>query len=125
MEVYFVNPNHEHRVLGSGTYKDHKWTILSLGSHPTAYVENKTGITCRDEIISVIDAHGEINYIGGANWETDDEDTQYFGWDYGHFGDYLFFSKGNVLTGHKWTFVEILAEVYSVIDQLIETVESR
>lgn len=31
-------------VLYSGEYRGHKFAILNLGTHPTAYVEDKIGL---------------------------------------------------------------------------------
>ncbi len=120
MEIYFKNPTREHRILGFGCYKDHKWTILSLGSYPTAYVENKMDIKEYDDPkLDQIETRAYFNYCDTANWETDDDDTQYFGWDYGHIDDYALYPDF-CWKGREWTYEEILAEVYSVIDQLVE-----
>lgn len=58
----------------------------------------------------------------------DDELTQgrWFGWDYGHFGDYagymgMFHSSAG---GHRWTTRELLDEMYDCIGEL-ETQEAR
>lgn len=36
-------------VLHNGEYKGYKFAILSLGTHPTAYVENKNGYSSYEE----------------------------------------------------------------------------
>lgn len=111
-------------VLYEGTYKDHKFAILNLGTHPTAYVENKLkGIVdyC-DNQLENIDVHFGFSYMGGAYWDKDDK-TEYLGWDYGHVGDYMGYSLDWDIFDFdekKHTTKEIYDEVKSVIDQLIE-----
>lgn len=70
-------------VLHEGIYKDYKFFIISYGSHPCAYVENKKNYKdydC-DELIN-IDVHGGFTFCGekcGVNC---------IGWDYNHLGDF-------------------------------------
>lgn len=101
-------------VLHEGIYKDYKFFIISYGSHPCAYVENKKNykdFDC-DELIN-IDVHGGFTFCGekcGVNC---------IGWDYNHLGD--FSSYISVVCGFddkKWSTQEIYEEVKSVIDQL-------
>ena len=113
-------------VLHSGVYRDHKFVILSLGTHPTAYVECKI-YDCDsdgDKRLENISVHGGFTYLDFASWE-DDIKTIYLGWDYGHYMDYegyeeLFplYMRSN--EKKRWTTAEIFEEVKSVIDQLIE-----
>lgn len=113
-------------VLYQGNYKGYKFVILNRGYYPTAYVENKLGITDMfDERISSVNVHCGFTYCGEAYWDKEDK-TSYLGWDYGHICDYrgdmpmLFFSENT-----QWTTEEIYEEVKFVIDQLIELQESN
>lgn len=46
-------------VLYEGEYKGHKFVILSLGNHPTAYVEDKIGAVDYDDIrLDDVEVHG-------------------------------------------------------------------
>ena len=104
-------------VLDSGEYKGHKFAIISLGSHPTAYVENKMGIIDDDDSrLNDVRVHGGFTYCDTGYWDEDSKQTSWLGWDYAHYGDYIY---GNTLSGKQWTTVEIYTEVKSVIDQLI------
>lgn len=124
-ELYFESKVDEHRIVAFGCYKEHKWTILSLGKFPTAYVENKTSILrYDDDKLDNIEVHGGFSYGDVANWITDDKQTKYLGWDYGHCDDYALYST-RFWDGKKWTYEEILADVYGVIDQLVELERSE
>ena len=121
--IYSATPKKE--VLHSGEYKGHKFTILNLGTHPTAYVECKLD-NCNsygDERLDEISVHGGFTYHGQAYWDKADK-TIYLGWDYAHSGDYMgYYMKyaPDTLTNNKrWTTGEIFEEVKYVIDQLIE-----
>lgn len=120
MKDIYLRNGHKGRILGFGVYKDHKWTILSLGSHPTAYVEDKIEVEdYNDERLSSIEVHGGFTFCDTPYWA--DEQTIYLGWDYAHFSD--FYCGFIIHEGKKWTYEEILADVYSVIDQLVELEE--
>lgn len=111
-------------VLHSGKYKGYKFAILSSGTHPTAYVENKNRYASYDEANEKTDycPHGGFTYLDNAYWNKNDTD-EYLGWDYAHYGDYsgfdircLEFVCGN---DRKWTTEEIFEEVKKVIDKLL------
>lgn len=108
-------------VLYSGEYKGHKFAILSLGSHPTAYVENKMAITdyydCRLDNVCV---HGGFTYCDNGYWGRKSKETSWLGWDYAHCNDYYY--SDTPWDGKQWTTAEIYDEVKSVINQII-TVE--
>lgn len=122
--VYSIKRNEE--ILDSGEYKGYKYVILSLGTHPTAYVENKIGVEdYYDEILDNVIVHGGFTYLGNAYWDKSYNDqTNYIGWDYAHIGDYM---DGFIFCfdGKQWTTEEIYKEVKSVIDQLIELQEKK
>ena len=113
-------------ILDSGEYKGHKYVILSLGSHPTAYVENKIGVADYwDNILDDIEVHGGFTYCGNAYWDKNGIDkTDYLGWDYAHLGDLCYNSLFSE-NGKKWTSEEIFSEVKNVIEQLIKIEEKE
>ena len=80
----------------------------------------------------LIDCHGGVTW---ANKTIDgfinDDDLWWYGWDYGHAWDMLYFDDGvkgpnghdlvkdstGELAAHEWTLIEILSEIYDVIDK--------
>lgn len=55
-------------------------------------------------------------YFGKAYWLPEDQrdDTMYYGWDHGHYGDYSprdVAVKGWKPVGHKWSIAEMLMEI--------------
>lgn len=98
-------------VVDSGEYKDHKWYIVSYGSHPCAYVETDAPKKVRDNI----SVHGGITYEGKA-FDEFDSAGRIIGWDYHHCSDMdaAYWDLG----GKVWTLPEIMDDVRSVIDQL-------
>lgn len=123
MKEMVYGPEPKREVLHCGKYRDHKFCILSLGWHPTAYVECKLPDcdSYEDERLDGVSVHGGFTYLDTANWPTDDPDTKYLGWDYAHWGDYCgYYEKLHVkLFSKRWTVAEILEEIRSVIDQLM------
>lgn len=120
-EMIYINKP-QRKILDSGIYKGFKYVILNLGYHPTAYVENKIGVDdyTADELDD-ISVHGGFTYLG-QRMSADGDDTEYLGWDYGHYGDYSLTDElmpiSLRINGKKWTTQEILDEVHTVIDQL-------
>lgn len=119
-------------ILHKGAYKDHKFCILNLGWHPTAYVECKMDSihSLGDERLDDISVHGGFTYLDGVNWDDKEDKCCYLGWDYGHCYDYSglylkHFDWYNDVPIKKWTTSEIFEEVKSVIEQLIALEESE
>lgn len=73
-------------VLHSGKYQNRKFAIVSLGTHPCAYIENFIQVTGYEEADAYASVHGLFTYLGTAYWDTNDT-SEYLGWDYAHFGD--------------------------------------
>lgn len=104
-------------VLHHGEYKGYRFFIVSYGTHPCAYVENKKGYHdygC-DELLN-IEVHGGITYVGKKCG------VSCIGWDYAHAGDYMSCCEHieSMRNEKKWTTEEIYNEVKDVIDQLLE-----
>lgn len=113
------------KVLHSGFYKGVPFVILSLGIHPTAYVENIVGVTdYNDERLSDIEVHGGFTFLGNAHWEDENATRiEWLGWDYAHCCDFMGYygpDDGTLYTLKKWSTEEILGEVHFVIDQLLD-----
>ena len=122
--VYGPKRTDSPEILYQGTYRDYQFYIVSLVTHPTAYVR----VNLTKNQAEKIDVHGGITFQNQlcelSWWDSNDTDCEAIGWDYAHAGDYyggdkafecLFKSRGK-----KWTTKEILKDVYSVIDQIID-----
>lgn len=120
-EMIYQN-NRKIEVIHSGEYAGYKFAILNLGTHPTAYVENKNGFSDYNEANDKTNwlPHGGFTYYGEAYWNKEDK-TTYLGWDYAHCTDWASYwsdSENLILNNHKWTTAEIFKEVKSVIHTL-------
>lgn len=109
----------KYEVLHQGTYLGYKFFIISYGTHPCAYVENKDGyVDYECEKLLNVDVHGGFTFLGEKCG------VECLGWDYNHYGD--FSSYTSLLfdcDDKKWTTEEIYEEVKRVIKQLIELKE--
>lgn len=116
-------------LLFNDIFKGYHYYILSLGTHPTAYIEiPKTSFLYKKDYdeISNIEVHGGFTY--GREYlyiseNTKMNDSWFIGWDYAHLDDYvdnyfpIFEDRGK-----KWTTEEIIKECQSVINQIIDKV---
>lgn len=119
-------------VLDKGFFKNYEYIILSLGTHPCAYVcidsDNPFYKKHYDDI--PIRVHGGLTFAEDKLHRVLEYSEKYkcdtlqlmqrdwiIGWDYGHYGDY------NTMidpTGTKHTTQEIKEEVKYAINQLID-----
>lgn len=108
----------EKKVLHEGTHDGYDFLILSLGSHPTAYVkvpkEHKYFEKDYEDID--IDTHGGLTYSNFGVIHR--EDGWWIGWDYAHAGDYLEYVCDVSFKGKMWSTEEIFEHVKHVINQL-------
>jgi hypothetical protein len=98
-------------LLDKGIYRGYEYEILSYGTHPCAYVTLPAEHPCVDKDYDdiYVHVHGGLTYKHG----------HVVGWDYAHAGD----KYGEDMfgcDGHAWTTEEILEDVHTCIDQLIE-----
>lgn len=111
-------------VLYSGEYRGHKFAILNLGSHPTAYVEDKIGLIGYEDFrLDGISVHGGFTFHDTGYWGDESEKISWLGWDYSHSGDFMgYYSIDNPFNHQEkqWTTAEIYEEVKSIIEQIIE-----
>jgi hypothetical protein len=120
----------ERDILDSGEYNGYKYYIVSLGTHPCAYVEVPEGHICYgkcdgDAYVLDIDVHGGITF--GNFGLKGVSDKFLLGWDYNHCDDYCFAVSDSILSffdfgtnGKRWTTEEMLEDVKSVINRLRE-----
>lgn len=122
-------PERNIELLYNNIYKGYHYYILSLGTHPTAYVElpkkhkfyNKSYWKIEEE--SNILVHGGLTYSDNGlqiGNNTTLENSWFIGWDYAHCVDYYCFPDDfyNDKDHKKWTTEEIKKDCENVIDQL-------
>lgn len=111
-------------VLYEGEYKNHKFAILSLGTHPTAYVEDKIGLIGYEDFrLNGISVHGGFTFHDTGYWGDESKKILWLGWDYAHSGDFMgYYSTDNPFYwwAKQWTTAEIYEEVKGVIKQIIK-----
>ena len=112
-------------LLYHDKYNGYEYYILSLESHPTAYIEIPKGF----ELYGVyydnidLDVHGGLSYSDEYLKISDDtiSDSWFIGWDYSHSIDYVEYKD---VTNYdkeilkKWTTEEIIEECKNAIDLL-------
>lgn len=116
---------YDHRIepirIADGEYRGIPFYVLSLGTHPCAYVNiAQSGIMTIDP--NDISCHGGVTYTSNRLATVEHEGT-FIGWDYAHWGDYngyLGATNGYASVDDKrWTTEEIVAECENVIDQIL------
>lgn len=107
-------------VLSEGTFLNYRYWIISLGTHPCAYVEISKEHPYRkinDYDRLDINVHGGITYLRKDLYLKESVKNSYIiGWDYAHCFDYM---SPYFLDGKKYTTEEIFEDVKDVIKQLI------
>lgn len=124
-----VYTNEEKREwLDHDEYKGYEYVIMSLGTHPTAYVGIPAGEAIalfQEENLeesNCINVHGGITYdnsfIRDENKNEYSNGKWWVGWDYAHLYDYM---PDNDYGQYrkKWTTEEVFEDVRSVVDQII------
>lgn len=114
-------------VLHEGMYRGYQYYVLSMGTHPTAYVEIPEDHKFYGKSYDDIDikVHGGLTY-SSDHLQDIKEDTWIIGWDYAHTGDYLGMLPDYANVGYKkWTTREMVEEAINVIEQIIENEEKE
>ena len=120
-------------VLRQGYSGDFQFVILTVGTHPCAYVgvnkKHKLFGLDYDELYEEnrnIECHGGMTYASDHISQVKNMGKRWwFGWDYGHYGD---FHDSNLYRGilegfggdRRWLLDEIYIEVLEVMKQLEE-----
>ncbi len=123
-EIYFGgNPRGPSipKIVKKGRYLGVKYKIVSYGSHPCSYLQLNRSHKCfRSERNNItLGVHGGVTFKGPmpyGNWT---------GWDYGHYGDAHVFPGLEEIApslgqGKRWTYDELIADVYDAIEQLVK-----
>jgi hypothetical protein len=109
--------------LAEGEYRGLTYYVLTLGTHPCAYVD-VTGTLLDGKGYDDIDifCHFGLTYAE-PHLSTVDTGGWFIGWDYGHYSDFAGYTLEMPLkmqTGKKWTTEEMVEECKNVIDQIID-----
>lgn len=109
-------------VLKKGKHKGYQYAIVSLGTHPVAYVripKNHPYYQKDYYEIGGIPCHYDLTYSEKDLFFNPIKlkDSWWIGWDYAHLGDCY---GVNDIGKKKWTTQEIFVEVTNVINKLIE-----
>ena len=122
-QLYDITVKKPERVA-DGFYRSFRFYILTMGSHPCAYIDVGHSEFLADEI----NCHGGITYEDDI-LATVPEKSYFIGWDYAHCNDYLAFNDrlakefGEPYRAHKYTLTEIVKECINVIDQIIDLLQ--
>ena len=104
-------------------YREIEFVIMSLGTHPTAYIgvekDNPYWLSSGDSLES---CNGGITYANSFIYDEEkkkyENNKWWLGWDYSHMWDYT--TLFNETFGlKKWTTEEILEEVKATIDEVL------
>ena len=124
-EMVYTNER-KREVLATGYYFGLLYYVLSLGTHPTAYVKiPKDNWLCSVENYDdiPIECHGGLTFRADHLCIADNQaiEGEFIGWDYAHCTDYApYYDEEFSKDTHKWTTKEILEEVKEVCYQIVE-----
>nr|DAI91774.1 MAG TPA: hypothetical protein [Caudoviricetes sp.] len=106
--------------LMHGTWRGFDYYVLSLGTHPCAYVDISE-YEGKPLNVEKIDCHGGITYLE-QYLATVDRKGLFIGWDYSQRRDYNGACCDSAYTKElkRWTTAEMVAECKRVIDQICE-----
>lgn len=116
------------RIIAAGSYKNIKYWIVSMGTHPCAYVE---ATDLPEYFFHDAPVHGGFTYdedhllnVWNEAFKGFKHGKRHFvGWDYAHLGDYNDSVLGPAINGKKWTTEEILLEVKKVINNGMKNIK--
>ena len=120
---------HKREVLGEGVHDGYLWAIISLGTHPCAYVEipeEHPWFEKKYQRLRHVRCNGGLTYSDyGPVGSSNERNAWWIGWDYAHPNDYA--PREEIIgeqRGKQWTTEEIFAEVKEVIRQAKEVEEN-
>lgn len=127
--LYFSERLEHPKVVKDEVYMGYRYIILSLGTHPTAYIclpVNHIFHGKSYDELNCIDCHYGLtysrDYLGREDIVSSDEGFWIIGWDYTHAGDWSGMYSDEINTGlgnRKYSLDEIVGECEYVIKQLI------
>ena len=120
-EMVYTGDVTERTLLAHGIYKGLDYYVLSLGSHPCAYVDCKNYLINEDDI----ECHGGVTYHADhLHLPLMAIEGNFIGWDYSHYYDYTRYDGASGVSsfwpGEKHTTDEMIADCINVIKQIVE-----
>lgn len=99
------------KMLYNDYEESYHFYVLSMGSHPTAYVEVPKDFKKINELGVSITYDSTYLNVGTIIYK----DSRFIGWDYAHASDYV----EGIHDGKKWTTEEIIHDCINVINKII------
>lgn len=122
MKQMVYSNRHKADRLHSGVHRGIDFVILSLGSHPTAYVRiPETHEWYKKDYMDIdIDCHGGLTFAStGVSKDVKTKDGWWVGWDYAHDGDFSGYgTPWGTAYDKKYSTEEIFRDVKEVIEQV-------
>lgn len=122
MEQMIYKKEPDCKWLAHGSYRGVEFVVMSLGTHPTAYIGPESSFRGFDP--DDLCCHGGCTYespdIKKENGELYSNGKYWYGWDYAHLGDY-YGGYDELLSSSrskKWTTEEIIEDIIVCIDSL-------
>ena len=133
MEKMVYQKNRTIKTLASGFYYGYLYYIMSLGTHPTAYIkipETHPLYKIKEYDDIPLDVHGGVTYLNDYLCTQHGKiEGKFAGWDYAHVGDYCGFMMEPLgidwENEKKWTTQEILHDVKDACYQLKKLEENK
>lgn len=109
--------------IAKGNYNDFDYYVLSMGTHPCAYIDvTNTELDGKEYDEIDLNCHGGLTY-SESGLATTSKTGWFIGWDYAHCNDYSGYyteSDGSLYHLKRWTTQEIINECKEVIDQIVK-----
>ena len=99
------------KMLYNDYEEGYHFYILSMGTHPTAYIEVPKDFKKINELGVDITYDSTYLNVGTIIYK----DSRFIGWDYAHYPDYI----EGIHDGKKWTTEEIIQDCIDVINKII------
>ena len=126
MKEMIYEKDRKMEILQDNKYRGYRYIILSMGTHPTAYIEIPKGhiLDGKDGDELDINVHGGITYSRHEMYGIK-TDNWYIGWDYAHLGDYLGYEEELYPRANhkKWSTAEIERDCKKAIEEIIDKYE--
>ena len=125
--------DYKREILDTGFCFGLLYYIISLGTHPVAYIKIPEDSKYFGKGVSDIDieVHGGITYAEDHLYISDSQKLEgyFIGWDYAHCYDYVGYEERLPITvrtnGKKWTTQEIYKEVRAACYQIQSAKEEK
>lgn len=118
-------------ILAEGKYKGYHYVIVSMGTHPCAYVEVPRSHKCynakfKDTTFMFVQCHGGVTFASSLGLFYDVALTdqslyregKWIGWDYMHTGVDCIYGMSH---GKQWRTEEIYEDIKRAVNSLIVT----